>query len=88
MPDVPFLFWEHLHQHFKFLWVRSHTMSGNDFTKKWDQYASQMAFPLFSFRCNIFKNVFTTGTLGVLPDTYPVPISYILGVGVWHIDAM
>ena len=23
--------------------------------------------------------------LGVLPDTYLVPVSYILGVGVWHI---
>ena len=38
--------------------------------------------------CNKYKNVFAPGTLGVLPDTYLVPVSYILGVGVWHIDAI
>ena len=38
--------------------------------------------------CNKYKNVFVPGTLGSLPDTYLVPVHYILGVGVWHIDAI
>ena len=38
--------------------------------------------------CNKYKNVFAPGTLGVLPDTYLVPVSYIVDVGVWHIDVM
>ena len=37
---------------------------------------------------NKYNNVFAPGTLGVLPDTSLVPVSYILGVGVWHIDAI
>ena len=39
-------------------------------------------------KCNKCKNLFAPGTLGVLLDTYLVPVSYILGVGVWHINAM
>ena len=38
--------------------------------------------------CNKYKSVFAPGTQGSLPDTYLVPVNYILGVGVWHIDAI
>ena len=43
---------------------------------------------LKTYLCTKYKNVFAQGTLGSLPDTYLVPVNYILGVGVWHIDAL
>ena len=33
-------------------------------------------------------NVFAPGTLGSQPDTYLVPVNYVVGLGVWHIDAI
>ena len=29
--------------------------------------------------CNKYKYVFAPGTLGILPDTYLVPVSYVMG---------
>ena len=31
--------------------------------------------------------VFDPGTLESQPDTYLVPVNYVVGLGVWHIDA-
>ena len=38
--------------------------------------------------CNKYNNVFAPGTLGSQPDTYLVPLNCMLGLGVWHIDAI
>ena len=40
------------------------------------------------YECNKYKNVFAPGTLGNQPDTYLVPVNCMLGLGVWHIDAI
>ena len=39
-------------------------------------------------KCNKYKYVFAPGTLGILPDTYLVPVSHILGLAVRHINAI
>ena len=36
----------------------------------------------------VYKNVFAPDTLGSQPDTYLVPVNCMLGLGVWHIDAI
>ena len=30
------------------------------------------------------QNIFAPGTLGNQPDTYLVPVNYVVGLGVWH----
>ena len=43
--------------------------------------------PMFMEMLQI-HNVFVPGTLGSQPDTYLVPVNYVVGLGVWHINAI
>ena len=77
--------------------VHTYWVGGTEHTHSWVfcvyaychyEFYAQVLNRTLSHICNRYMYVFAPGTLGILPDTYLVPVSHIIGLGVRHIDAI